>query len=121
MTETPPFKVTAATLDVLEVLLSGDKGLYGLKIAKTIDRSSGSIALILMRLENHGWVTSRWEPDTDERLSRPRRRFYELSGDHIATAKALIAARRPAAPLGRRLGRPGLAQFVCIRLRGAGV
>lgn len=119
MAEKPPFRVTAATLDVLEVLLTGEKGLYGLKISKILDRSSGSIALILMRLENHGWVTSHWEPDTEERLDRPRRRFYELHGDYATTARALIASRRPAAERIARAGLLGLAQFILTRLGGA--
>ncbi|MCD0445948.1 PadR family transcriptional regulator [Glycomyces sp. A-F 0318] len=120
MTGKPPFRVTPATLDVLEVLLSDEQDLYGLRIAKILDRSSGSIALILMRLENHGWATSRWEPDSEEtRLGRPRRRFYELHGDQVHAARALIASRRPAAAPGGRPGRLGLAQLIMTRLGGA--
>ncbi|WP_204745493.1 helix-turn-helix transcriptional regulator [Glycomyces paridis] len=118
MTEKPPFRVTPATLDVLEVLTSAETNLYGLRIAKILDRSSGSIALILMRLEKHGWVTSHWEPDTDERLDRPRRRFYELHGDYAPAARALIASRRPAASPGARPGRLGLAHIIMTCLGG---
>lgn len=106
MTDKPPFKVTAATVDVLEVLLSGDDELYGLKIAKATGRASGSIVPILMRLERCGWVTSRWETDEDGGSRGPRRRFYELDTNRIAAANALVLRHRPAA--GKAVLRPGL-------------
>lgn len=107
--EQPPFRVTTATLDVLEVLLSGDAELYGLRIAKLIDRPSGSVVPILMRLEGCGWVTSDWEPESRDRRG-PRRRFYELDPDHVAAARVLLAARRPASVGRAHQLRPGLAQ-----------
>lgn len=107
--EKTPFKVTPATLDVLEVLLSGDDELYSLKIAKAIKRPAGSVTPILMRLERFDWVTSHWEGDGGERQG-PRRRFYELHPDHLAAARALVAERRPARKSGIRAAfRPGLA------------
>ncbi|CAM5678794.1 hypothetical protein GCM10010390_92330 [Streptomyces mordarskii] len=89
-----PFRVTDATVDVLGVLLSGDDDLYGLKIAQTIGRPTGSVAPILRRLEGCNWVTSTWE-QSNERTG-PRRRFYQLSAEHAADARALVAERRPA-------------------------
>lgn len=53
--------MSEATLDVLEVLLSGDEGLYGLKIARATGRPTGSVFPILARLEETGWATSEWE------------------------------------------------------------
>jgi hypothetical protein len=102
------FKVTSATLDVLEVLLSGDDELYSLKIAKIINRPAGSVTPILMRLERFGWVTSRWEGDDGARPG-PRRRFYELRPNHWASACGLIAERRPAKEPRATGFRPGLA------------
>lgn len=106
MSSKPPFKVTAATLDVIEVLLTGDNELYGLKIAKMIQRPSGSVVPILMRLESAGWVTSHWETDSTESRG-PRRRFYSIDPNHTSTARALIAARRPAKEQ-RVVFRPGM-------------
>jgi DNA-binding PadR family transcriptional regulator len=91
-----PFKVTAATLDVLECFLAGGEDLYALKIAKTIGRPSGSVVPILMRLQQHGWVTSEWETST-EQARGPRRRFYLLDANHLSAASALVASRRPSA------------------------
>ncbi|MQM26143.1 helix-turn-helix transcriptional regulator [Glycomyces albidus] len=109
--ERPPFRVTAATLDVLEILLSGLGELYGLRIAKLIDRPSGSVVPILMRLERCGWVTSDWEPESRDRRG-PRRRFYELDPDHAAAARELLADRRRASIDKAHRLRPGLAQRI---------
>lgn len=84
-------RVTAATLDVLEVLLDGDVEPYGLAIAKAAHLATGSVFPILARLERIGWVRSYWEES-----DRPgaRRRFYELNPDGIASARALLTERR---------------------------
>jgi PadR family transcriptional regulator PadR len=89
----PEFRVTDATLDVLEVLLTQDDTLYGLKIAKQINRPTGSVFPILARLEEHGWVESAWE--TDSRPQRgARRRLYRLSPDGMPQARLLVRDRR---------------------------
>src|SRR6202030_106399 len=87
-------RLTAATLDVLEVLLSGDHELYGLKIAKAAGRPTGSVFPILARLEQIGWATSEWEAG-DPAAKGPRRRFYRLSGAGQSKATALLNERRP--------------------------
>ncbi|MFE6893607.1 helix-turn-helix transcriptional regulator [Streptomyces sp. NPDC057694] len=86
-----PFRVTDATVDVVETLLSGDEELYGLKIAKLTGRASGSVVPILMRLEGCGWVLSEWEQDSAAR--GPRRRFYRLHADRIGDARQLVNER----------------------------
>lgn len=87
---TGKLRVTDATLDVLEVLLGPDDELYGFKIAKEIDRPTGSVFPILARLEQAGWVFSKWE--TSEQNSRgSRRRFYRLSPDGVAQAREMLA------------------------------
>jgi len=87
------FRVTDATLDVLEILLDGGDDLYGLKIAKAAGRPTGSVFPILARLENYGWVTSEWEAG-DPTARGPRRRFYRLSPDGIELAANLLKRRR---------------------------
>ncbi|MCG8917991.1 PadR family transcriptional regulator [Actinokineospora sp. PR83] len=91
----PPFRITAATLDVLEALLGPDDQLYGLKIAQNAGRKTGSVYPILARLEEAGWVVSEWE--LDEPSARgPRRRFYRLSPDGLGGARALLVEHRGA-------------------------
>jgi PadR family transcriptional regulator, regulatory protein PadR len=87
------FRVTDATLDVLEVLLDGNGELYGLKIAKAAGRPTGSVFPILARLEQMGWVTSEWESG-DPAARGPRRRFYRLSGVGWPGAHELLSQRR---------------------------
>jgi DNA-binding PadR family transcriptional regulator len=97
------FRVTDATLDVLEVLLGADQELYGLKIAKAAGRPTGSVFPILARLEQLGWVVSEWESG-DPAARGPRKRFYRLSGIGLPRAQELVSQRRPhRSPL---LGRP---------------
>jgi PadR family transcriptional regulator, regulatory protein PadR len=84
---------TAATLDVLDALRGPDDELYGLKIAQNAGRKTGSVYPILARLEEAAWVESCWE--RDERGDRgPRRRFYRLSPEGLAAARALLAEHR---------------------------
>jgi PadR family transcriptional regulator len=95
-------RVTPATLDVLEALMGPDEELYGLKIAQKAGRKTGSVYPILARLEEVGWVESFWE--REERSERgPRRRFYQLSPDGLAAARALLIERRGA--VRQRVGR----------------
>lgn len=102
-----PFRITEATVDVVEALLSGDEELYGLKIAKMIGRPSGSVIPILMRLEGCGWVLSEWEQD--DTVRGPRRRFYRLHADHASEAASLVRERNRASRSVRAsILRPGL-------------
>ena len=102
-----PFRITDATVDVVEALLSGDEELYGLKIAKMTGRPSGSVVPILMRLEGCGWALSNWEQD--EAARGPRRRFYRLHADRLGEARRLVSERKKASRRGvSSILRPGL-------------
>ncbi|MCK9925841.1 PadR family transcriptional regulator [Frankia sp. Mgl5] len=98
------FRVTPATLDVLEALLDGEVEPYGLAIAKRAGLATGSVFPILARLERLEWITSSWE-DTDR--PGPRRRLYRFTPEGMAGARVLLAERR-----GRGAGqRRGLGGF----------
>jgi PadR family transcriptional regulator PadR len=89
-------RISAAVLDVLEVLLTGDDELYGLKIAELSGLKTGTVYPILARLAEVGWVDSHWE--REERGERgPRRRFYRFNPEGLAAARAVVRERRPAA------------------------
>lgn len=88
-------RITNATLDVLEVLLSQDDELYGFKIAQATGLRTGSVFPILARLEQLGLVVSEWE-SSDPTTRGPRRRFYRLSPNGLEWARAVVAERRPA-------------------------
>lgn len=87
-------RVTPATLDVLEVLLSPDDELYGYQIARNAGRKTGVVYPILDRLTGAGWVESWWEDAPDGR--GPRRRFYQLTPDGLIAARDLLLERRGA-------------------------
>jgi PadR family transcriptional regulator PadR len=95
-------KMTATTLGVLSVLLSGDEQLYGLKIAQETGLLTGTVYPILARLEQAGWVTSAWEEGDEPASHRgPRRRFYTLTPTGRQRAEAAIKARHARSPRAR--------------------
>ena len=83
---------------VLRALLEDpDADRYGLELCDLVGLPSGTIYPILARLEQVGWVESRWEdPATHEAAGRPRRRFYRLRPDGAELARdALARAYQP--------------------------
>ncbi|WP_105034449.1 PadR family transcriptional regulator [Cryobacterium aureum] len=86
----PLSRVTSATVDVLNALLSGEAPIWGLRVVKQTGRPAGSVYPILERLEGSGWVTSEWEDDSER--TGPRRRLYELTSDGTSAAREVVAA-----------------------------
>lgn len=111
-----PFKITGATLDVLEVLIPGDE-VHGFAVAKAAGKPTGSVYPILLRLEEAGWIESRWESEHPE-PGRPRRRFYKLTADGMTSARAIVKERRGQLPV-RRSGKLGPALGFVRRLGAA--
>lgn len=68
---------------------------YGLDIADVAGLKSGSLYPILRRLEDHGWLSSRWEDLDPTEEGRPRRRYYKLTVDGIRMATSALAPRSP--------------------------
>jgi PadR family transcriptional regulator PadR len=62
---------------------------YGLEIIEVIDKVSGgkrkisfsSLYPTLKKLEEKGFVTSRWGDETPEELTGARRRYYKITGE----------------------------------------
>ena len=103
-------RATPATMDVLRALLDTDGPTWGLRLVGETGRPAGSVYPILARLEEGGWVSSRWDDDVRR---GPRRRLYELTDQGGASASALLAEREARAvslPRSRRMtGAAGLA------------
>lgn len=95
--------MTLPTQLVLGVLLdepAADR--YGLEICQAVGLPSGTVHPILARLEQCGWVRSRWEDIDPRERGRPRRRYYRLDPGSVAAARAAMArARTPIARLGQ--------------------
>jgi PadR family transcriptional regulator PadR len=63
-------------------------GLSGAEIGRSAKLQSGTLYPILLRLEQAGWLESRWEAESPQELGRPRRRFYQLTGIGARRAKS---------------------------------
>ena len=102
-------KMTGPVEQVLRTMLD-DPAVerYGLEISKLTGLETGTLYPVMARLENVGWVESSWEdPDLSIKDGRPRRRYYQLTGEGIAVARlelAQVRAGQTRAP--GRLGRP---------------
>ena len=82
-------RLTAQTLKVLGTLMTHDPdGLSGAEIGRAAKLQSGTLYPILLRLEQAGWLESRWETGTPQELGRPRRRFYRFTGVGARKAKS---------------------------------
>jgi PadR family transcriptional regulator, regulatory protein PadR len=103
------FRMTVQTQLVLQALLRAPgRELYGLELADETGLLPGTAYPILARLENEGWVTSRWEDIDPAAERRPARRYYRLTAAGTAQAGAAVtAARRPARAALRRLADEG--------------
>ena len=94
MSDTPT-RITGPFLDVLEAFLdAGGQELHGWAIIKASQRGGPTVYKILERLAEMNWVTARWEDRLAE-PNKPRRRYYKLTVDGTAKARAVLAERRP--------------------------
>jgi PadR family transcriptional regulator PadR len=91
-------RMTTQTLKVLGALMSRTQDeISGAEIARSTKLASGTLYPILLRLEEAGWVESRWETEAPQELGRPRRRFYQVTG--VGLRKARSAFRELVVPL----------------------
>ena len=91
-----PQRVTLPTLQILAAFMSDLKrdDWYGRALSGRTGLGSGTVLQCLYRLENWGWLESRWEDkDVATRDGRPPRRFYRLTGVGQREANALLAER----------------------------
>lgn len=90
-------RMTLQTQLILRALLRDpSRELYGLELSEETGLLPGTAYPILLRLENEGWVTSRWEDIDPHAEKRPARRYYRLTASGATQASAaLAAARRP--------------------------
>src|SRR3954466_10953418 len=86
-------KMTIQTGMILEEMIKNPtEAMYGLELMNVINLKSGTVYQILARLEQAGWLTSKWEdPAVHELEKRPRRRMYHLTPDGIEHARRLVS------------------------------
>src|SRR5690242_2462836 len=85
---TNDLRITTQTLNVLSALMSSKDEISGADIARETKLASGTLYPILMRLEKHKWIESRWEDGDPRKLGRPRRRLYQVTALGAKGAKA---------------------------------
>jgi DNA-binding PadR family transcriptional regulator len=91
-------RITTQTIKVLAILMSRtDDEVSGAEIGRTTKLFSGTLYPILQRLEEAGWVESRWETENPQKLGRPRRRLYHIT--RIGEHKTRAAFREVVLPL----------------------
>jgi PadR family transcriptional regulator PadR len=91
-------RMSAQTLKVLGALLASLRDeLAGAEIGQATKLSSGTLYPILARLEGAGWLESRWETEEPNKLGRPRKRFYRVTGLGARKAKEVLLELSPMA------------------------
>ena len=84
-------RLSAQTIKVLSALMASPAAdLSGAEIAKQAKLASGTLYPILFRLENVGWLKSRWEAGDPTRLGRPRRRFYRITAKGLRNVDQVV-------------------------------
>jgi DNA-binding PadR family transcriptional regulator len=90
-------RLSAQTLKVLAVTMSAlQDELSGAQIGREAKLQSGTLYPILLRLEQAGWLKSRWEDGDPRKLGRPRRRLYRITGLGQRKARSAFADLAPA-------------------------
>ena len=85
----PTPRMTIPTQLVLRALVEADEA-YGAELGAQTRLPSGTVHPILARLEGLDWVASRWEDIDPSAEGRPARRYYRLTEDGRARARAAL-------------------------------
>lgn len=85
-------RMTIPVAKVLSALLADPAAdRYGLDLMKASGLPSGTLYPILQRLQDAGWLESRWEEIDPVAEGRPARRYYRLTGLGVAEARTGLA------------------------------
>jgi DNA-binding PadR family transcriptional regulator len=83
-------KMTIQTQAVLRLLLDAtDNEMYGLDLIRQSGVQAGTIYPLMKRLEEAGWVTSRWVQPTPGDGGH-QRKYYRLTGCGVRSAAAAL-------------------------------
>ncbi len=73
-------RMSLQTMKVLDSLL-GHPASSGADVSRLTGLASGTLYPILLRLEEAGWLSSRWESGDPASLGRPRKRYYSVTAE----------------------------------------
>lgn len=92
----PKPRLTLATMEVLKVFLENPRHEFsGIDITNEVGTKSGTLYPILIRLEEAGWLASRWEDVEPNSVGRPKRRYYRITGEGQRSACAALKKVHP--------------------------
>jgi PadR family transcriptional regulator PadR len=94
-----PPRITGPILKVIKQFLDNSAvPLSGGEISRSAGVASGTLYPILFRLEEAGWLESKWEEVTPALVKRPRRRLYRMTCIGKACARASFQEVLPNTP-----------------------
>jgi PadR family transcriptional regulator, regulatory protein PadR len=88
-----PDRITPVARDILHAILAPQDEYGAWEIASRAHRCSSRLYPELARLEEYGWITSRWDPDSPNE-DRCRSRVYRITAEGIARTGAAPGRRR---------------------------
>ena len=101
---TAGIRASKQTLMLLAALRqSPSRWQYGYALSRETDLMSGTLYPILMRLEQRGWLETRWE--TPAQNGRPPRHMYRLTASGRACATEALSKARASGVLNLALQR----------------
>ena len=89
-------RLTIQAFKVLNAILTAPEEIAGADMARMTAVPSGTLYPILLRLEEAGWLTSRWEEEEPQALQRPRRRLYRVTPVGEAEARSALREAKSA-------------------------
>jgi PadR family transcriptional regulator PadR len=69
---------------------------YGFELTRAAGLPSGTVYPILRRLEDRGWIVSRWEVIDEAHEGRRRRRYYRLTDEGRTRSREILTEQSPA-------------------------
>ena len=103
---TSGIRMTTAVARVLRQFLDEpSEPRYGFDLMRATGLASGTLYVILARLQQAGWLTSVQEEIDPAAAGRPPRRLYRLTADGVSSARIELAE------LSEQLRPPALAQL----------
>jgi len=90
---TVPFRVSKQSKQVMEALMRAPREWhYGYPLAEQTGLKSGTLYPILRRMQEHGWLETKWEESEEE--GRPRRHMYRLTGVGLRGVREVLGEAR---------------------------
>ena len=89
-------RISGKPLEILLFLSNfPQESFAGYSLSKTLGIPSGTLYPLLVKLEKAGLLDSQWENGDPQELGRPRRRYYTINGQGIASLNEKMRSIHP--------------------------